>query len=62
MSMCQAGPLTGKLGALAQGKREKRQQATLLHLQSKVLGVRDPRLVRDSQATYLEYLASYNYL
>lgn len=24
--MCQAGPFTGKLGALAQGKREKRQQ------------------------------------
>ena len=30
MSMCQAGPITGKLGAIAQGKREKRQQATRL--------------------------------
>ena len=28
MSMCQAGPINGKLGAIAQGKREKRQQAT----------------------------------
>lgn len=33
MSMCQAGPLTGKLGALAQGKREKRQQVMLASLE-----------------------------